>query len=40
MSIVLVTGGTGSLGHHVVERLLKRDHQVRLLSRRESADAP
>lgn len=33
MSIVLVTGGTGSLGRRVVDRLLKQNYQVHLLSR-------
>jgi uncharacterized protein YbjT (DUF2867 family) len=30
----LVTGGTGTLGRHVVPRLLEAGHQVRVLSRR------
>lgn len=32
MSHVLVTGATGTLGRHVIARLRKRRHQVRLLS--------
>ncbi|TAN34652.1 NAD-dependent epimerase/dehydratase family protein [bacterium] len=31
---VLVTGGTGALGHHVVERLRGSGHRARILSRR------
>jgi uncharacterized protein YbjT (DUF2867 family) len=31
---VLVTGGTGVLGHAVVEELLRRDHDVNVMSRR------
>lgn len=31
---VLVTGGTGTLGHHVVQRLIGAGHDVRVLSRR------
>jgi uncharacterized protein YbjT (DUF2867 family) len=31
---ILVTGGTGALGRHVVKRLLERGHQARVLSRR------
>jgi uncharacterized protein YbjT (DUF2867 family) len=34
LSVVLVTGGSGTLGQHVVERLRARDHEVRVLSRR------
>ncbi len=37
MSTVLVTGGTGALGRHVVDRLRERGHDVRVLSRREGA---
>ncbi|WP_227983054.1 SDR family oxidoreductase [Nocardia spumae] len=37
MSTVLVTGGTGALGRHVVDRLRTRGHEVRVLSRREDA---
>ncbi|MGP3971701.1 SDR family oxidoreductase, partial [Streptomyces sp. 6N223] len=33
-SAILVTGGTGSLGRHVVWRLLEDEHEVRVLSRR------
>jgi uncharacterized protein YbjT (DUF2867 family) len=32
--LVLVTGGTGSLGREVVPRLVARDHTVRVMSRR------
>ena len=34
MSTVLVTGGTGALGRHVVTRLRERGDEVRVLSRR------
>lgn len=34
-SLVLVTGGTGTLGRHVVPRLLDAGHHVRVLSRHE-----
>ncbi|MGN2640553.1 SDR family oxidoreductase [Nocardia takedensis] len=37
MSIVLITGGTGQLGTHVVERMRARGHEVRVLSRRARA---
>ncbi|WP_025348586.1 SDR family oxidoreductase [Nocardia nova] len=37
MSTVLVTGGTGALGRHVVDRLRERGHEVRVLSRRPGA---
>lgn len=37
MSTVLVTGGSGALGRHIVERLRVRGHEVRVLSRREGA---
>jgi uncharacterized protein YbjT (DUF2867 family) len=33
-STILVTGGTGTLGRHVVWRLLEDEHEVRVLSRR------
>jgi uncharacterized protein YbjT (DUF2867 family) len=33
-SAILVTGGTGTLGRHVVWRLLEDEHEVRVLSRR------
>lgn len=33
MGLVLVTGGTGNLGSHLVATLLERDHQVRVISR-------
>ncbi len=31
---ILVTGGTGTLGRHVVRRLLEDEHEVRVFSRR------
>jgi uncharacterized protein YbjT (DUF2867 family) len=34
MSIVLVTGGSGTLGRHLVPILARRGHEVRVLSRR------
>lgn len=37
MSTVLVTGGTGALGRHVVARLRERGDEVRVLSRRPGA---
>ena len=39
-SAVLVTGGTGRLGRHVVQRLYDAQCEVRVLTRRsrESAD--
>ncbi|KAB1150792.1 NAD(P)H-binding protein [Streptomyces luteolifulvus] len=33
MSTILVTGGTGTLGRHVTERLRAQGHEVRVLSR-------
>jgi uncharacterized protein YbjT (DUF2867 family) len=38
VSVVLVTGGTGGLGRHVVARLRERGDDVRVLSRRPGAD--
>ncbi|MEU1075200.1 MULTISPECIES: NAD(P)H-binding protein [unclassified Streptomyces] len=38
-STILVTGGTGTLGGHVVPRLLDAGHRVRVLSRHDRADA-
>ncbi len=35
---ILVTGGTGTLGRHVVRRLTEDGHRVRVLSRRSGAD--
>lgn len=35
MATVLVTGGTGTLGSHVVKLLRGRGHEVRVLSRRQ-----
>ena len=37
MSTVLVTGGTGGLGSHVVTRLLQGHHSVRIMSSRPSS---
>jgi uncharacterized protein YbjT (DUF2867 family) len=37
MSIVLVTGGSGTLGRHLVSVLGARGHEVRVLSRRPGA---
>ncbi|RMI29173.1 SDR family oxidoreductase [Nocardia stercoris] len=37
MTTVLVTGGTGALGRHVVDRLRVRGHEVRVLSRHAGA---
>jgi uncharacterized protein YbjT (DUF2867 family) len=37
MSIVLVTGGSGTLGRHLVPILASRGHEVRVLSRRPGA---
>ncbi|MCS0639731.1 NAD(P)H-binding protein [Streptomyces sp. LP05-1] len=34
MSTILVTGGTGTLGSHVTERLRAEGHEVRVLSRK------
>lgn len=36
--IVALTGGTGFLGGHVLERLLSADHQVRALTRKPQPD--
>lgn len=40
MSLILVTGGTGVLGHAVVQHLLDSGHQVRLASRRPPPAGP
>jgi uncharacterized protein YbjT (DUF2867 family) len=37
MATVLVTGGSGTLGSHVVDLLRGRGHEVRVLSRRQGA---
>jgi uncharacterized protein YbjT (DUF2867 family) len=37
VAIVLVTGGSGTLGSHVVSQLRSRGHEVRVLSRRPDA---
>ncbi|NNH71166.1 SDR family oxidoreductase [Nocardia uniformis] len=37
MSEILVTGGTGALGRHIVDRLREQGHKVRVLSRRAGA---
>ncbi|HEV3163619.1 MAG TPA: NAD(P)-dependent oxidoreductase, partial [Isosphaeraceae bacterium] len=37
---VLVTGGTGALGRHVVKRLLDTGHRARILSRRPAEGEP
>jgi len=37
MTTILVTGGSGVLGRHIVERLRGQDHEVRVLSRRVGA---
>ncbi|GAB2891058.1 SDR family oxidoreductase [Streptomyces mayteni] len=34
MSVILVTGGSGTVGREVVARLLEDEHEVRILSRR------
>ncbi|MFC0678218.1 SDR family oxidoreductase [Lysobacter korlensis] len=39
MSVVLVTGGTGTLGRAVVPALRARGHDVRVLSRRAGSEA-
>ncbi|WP_405588033.1 SDR family oxidoreductase [Streptomyces sp. NBC_01092] len=39
-STILVTGGTGTLGGHVVPLLRAAGHEVRVLSRRERAPEP
>src|SRR5437660_4960243 len=40
MARVLVTGGTGTLGRHLVPCLLGRGHEVRVLSRQSSPRLP
>ncbi len=39
MTTILVTGGTGTLGRHVVERLRADGHEVRVLSRHTASYA-
>jgi len=38
MEPILVTGGTGMLGRHVVRRLSDAEHGVRVLTRRTDKD--
>ena len=40
MTAILVTGGTGTLGRPLVERLLDAGHDVRIASRRPAPDGP
>ncbi len=40
MSSILVTGGTGNLGHHVTSRLIKQGHGVRVMSNESSPSVP
>ncbi len=40
MATVLVTGGTGTLGHEVVHRLLLRQHRTRILSHQSAPAVP
>ncbi len=40
MAKVLVTGGTGTLGHEVVTRLLARQHRTRILSHQSAPSVP
>ncbi len=35
---ILVTGGTGYIGHHLIPLLIARGHRVRVLARRQSLD--
>lgn len=37
MSLIAVTGGTGTLGQNLVSAMLARGHEVRVLSRRAGA---
>ena len=39
MTLVLVTGGTGHLGHDLVDRLVRDRHQVRVFARVRRARA-
>lgn len=40
MALILVTGGTGTLGREVVARLLLRSHQVRILTHQAAEAVP
>ncbi len=40
MSTILVTGGTGNLGHQVTSRLLKHRHSVRVMSNESNPSIP
>jgi uncharacterized protein YbjT (DUF2867 family) len=40
MAVVLVTGGTGTLGRTLVPKLVTAGHEVQVLSRREAPPAP
>jgi uncharacterized protein YbjT (DUF2867 family) len=40
MSTILVTGGTGGLGRHLVGKLLQRGHQVRIHTRQAHPNLP
>src|SRR5512140_317879 len=35
---ILVTGGTGYIGHHLIPLLIARGHRVRVLARHQSLD--
>ncbi|MEO5584607.1 MAG: NAD-dependent epimerase/dehydratase family protein, partial [Flavobacteriales bacterium] len=40
MSIVLITGGSGLVGHHLTKLLISEGFEVRHLSRSAKPDAP